>query len=84
MASSSRLRRSQRRLKKDRPKKRKAAAAARKPRRAVAKKAVRTVAPGIVETALATPGTSLELDNRGRRLAATVVPMPFVPHRYYR
>ncbi len=29
-------------------------------------------------------GTSLELDNRGKRLPATVVPMPFVAHRYHR
>ncbi|WP_298258805.1 ATP-binding protein [Bradyrhizobium sp.] len=51
MASSSRLRRSERRLKKTRPKKRKTAAG--KPRRAVTKKASKTAAPGIVETALA-------------------------------
>ena len=42
------------------------------------------IAMAYVETALVAPGTSLELDNRGRRLAATVVPMPFVPHRYHR
>lgn len=42
------------------------------------------IAMAYVESALAAPGTRLELDNRGRRLAATVVPMPFVPHRYYR
>ncbi|MGB7406089.1 MAG: glycine cleavage system aminomethyltransferase GcvT [Pacificimonas sp.] len=29
-------------------------------------------------------GTELEIDVRGKRLAATVVPMPFVPHRYVR
>ena len=54
MASSSRMWRSERRLKKTRPKKRKTPAAAGKPRRAVRKKAGRTAAPGIVETALAT------------------------------
>ena len=29
-------------------------------------------------------GTMLEIDNRGRRLPAQVVPLPFVPHRYHR
>jgi aminomethyltransferase len=42
------------------------------------------VAMAYVDAALAAPGTRLELDNRGRRLAATVVPLPFVPHRYHR
>jgi aminomethyltransferase len=42
------------------------------------------IAMAYVDAALAAPGTSLELDNRGRRLAAIVVPMPFVPHRYHR
>jgi aminomethyltransferase len=42
------------------------------------------IAMAYVDAALAAPGTALELDNRGRRLAATVVPMPFVPHRYHR
>lgn len=42
------------------------------------------IAMAYVETAHAAPGTRLELDNRGRRLAATVVTMPFVPHRYHR
>jgi two-component system, sensor histidine kinase len=54
MASSSRPRRSERRLKKTRPKKRKTGAAAGRPRKAVAKAASKTAAPGIVETALAT------------------------------
>jgi CheY-like chemotaxis protein/nitrogen-specific signal transduction histidine kinase len=54
MASSSRPRRSDRRLKKTRPKKRKAGAAAGKPRKAVTKAASKTAAPGMVETALAT------------------------------
>jgi two-component system, sensor histidine kinase len=53
MASSSRSGRSERRLKKARPKKRKARAAAGTSRKA-ATKAVKTAAPGIVETALAT------------------------------
>jgi aminomethyltransferase len=42
------------------------------------------IAMAYVDAALAVPGTSLELDNRGRRLAAKVIAMPFVPHRYYR
>jgi aminomethyltransferase len=42
------------------------------------------IAMAYVEASLAVPGSRLELDNRGRRLAATVVPMPFVPHRYHR
>ncbi|MGA2056234.1 MAG: ATP-binding protein [Bradyrhizobium sp.] len=54
MASSSRPRRSERRLKKARPKKRKAGVAAGKPRKAVTKAARKTAAPGMVETALAT------------------------------
>ncbi|MGB3722390.1 MAG: glycine cleavage system aminomethyltransferase GcvT [Pacificimonas sp.] len=32
----------------------------------------------------AADGTKLEIEVRGRRLAATVVPMPFVPHKYVR
>ena len=56
MASNSRPRRSQRQLKKARPKKRKAGVAVRTPRKAVTKAAGKTAAPGIVETALATFG----------------------------
>jgi aminomethyltransferase len=44
----------------------------------------RPIAMAYVDAALAVPGTVMELDNRGRRLGARVVPMPFVPHRYYR
>ena len=54
MASSSRLRRSERRLKKGRPKKRKVAVAAGRPRKAVTKAARTTATPRIVETVLAT------------------------------
>ncbi len=58
MASSSRPRRSERRLKrrlkKARPRKRKAGVAAGKPRKAVTKPVSKTTAPGMVETALAT------------------------------
>jgi aminomethyltransferase len=42
------------------------------------------IAMAYVDAAQAAPGTALELDNRGKRLPATVVPMPFVPHRYHR
>jgi aminomethyltransferase len=42
------------------------------------------IAMAYVAAELAGPGTVLEIDNRGRRLAANVVPMPFVPHRYHR
>ena len=42
------------------------------------------IAMGYVDAAYATINTSLEIDVRGKRLAATVVPMPFVPHRYHR
>ncbi|MFN3517488.1 MAG: glycine cleavage system aminomethyltransferase GcvT [Novosphingobium sp.] len=42
------------------------------------------IAMAYVNRAQAAPGTALEIDVRGKRLAATVVPMPFVPHRYHR
>jgi aminomethyltransferase len=42
------------------------------------------IAMGFVTTGHATPGTQLEIDVRGKRLSATVAPMPFVPHRYHR
>lgn len=42
------------------------------------------IAMGYVDAAHAAPGTSLEIEVRGKRLAATVAPMPFVPHRYVR
>ncbi len=42
------------------------------------------IAMGFVDTAYASANTSLEIDVRGKRLAATVVPMPFVPNRYHR
>ena len=44
----------------------------------------RPIAMGFVDTALAAPGTALEIEVRGRRIAARVVPLPFVPHRYFR
>lgn len=42
------------------------------------------IAMAYVAAAYAAPGTALEIEVRGKRLAATVSPMPFVPHRYYR
>lgn len=42
------------------------------------------IAMAYVNRAQAAPGTALEIDVRGKRLAATVEPMPFVPHRYHR
>ncbi len=42
------------------------------------------IAMAYVNRAQAAPGTALEIDVRGKRLPATVVPMPFVPHRYHR
>ena len=42
------------------------------------------IAVAYVDSALAVPGQRLEIDNRGRRLAATVVALPFIPHRYHR
>ena len=44
----------------------------------------RPIAMAYVDADLAAPGTALEIDVRGRRLTATVTPMPFVPHRYHR
>ncbi len=42
------------------------------------------IAMAYVDAAHATQGTALEIEVRGKRLAATVTPTPFVPHRYYR
>ena len=44
----------------------------------------RPIAVAYVTAAQATAGTALEIEVRGKRLAATVVPLPFVPHRYHR
>lgn len=44
----------------------------------------RPVAMAIVATEHTTPGTQLTIDVRGRKLGATVAPMPFVPHHYHR
>ena len=44
----------------------------------------RPIAMGYVASHLAEPGTVLKLEQRGKLFDARVVPMPFVPHRYYR
>ena len=42
------------------------------------------IAMAYVASEHAAPGTALEIEVRNKRLAASVVPTPFVPHRYYR
>lgn len=42
------------------------------------------IAMGYVPTASSKPSTPVQLVVRGKNLPATVVDMPFVPHRYYR
>jgi aminomethyltransferase len=42
------------------------------------------VAMGYVERASAAPGTALQVILRDKPVAAKVVPLPFVPHRYHR
>ena len=42
------------------------------------------IAMGYVERAFAAPDTPVVLIVRGKDIAATVTPLPFVPHRYYR
>ena len=42
------------------------------------------IAMGYVDAAHVAIGTKLEIEVRGKRIAATVAPMPFVPHRYHR
>ena len=42
------------------------------------------VAMGWVSLPHAAIGTPLEIEVRGKRIAAVVAPMPFVPHRYRR
>ena len=42
------------------------------------------IASAYVAAAHAAPGTALEIEVRGKRLAATVILLPFVPHRYHR
>ena len=42
------------------------------------------IAMGYVDADFAAPGTPVMIELRGRELPATVVEMPFVPHRYFR
>ena len=42
------------------------------------------IAMAYVAAAHSSEGAELELEVRGRRLSARIVPMPFVPHRYHR
>jgi aminomethyltransferase len=44
----------------------------------------RPIAMGFVTPALVEPGTVLTVLVRGRQQPATVAPLPFVPHRYFR
>jgi aminomethyltransferase len=44
----------------------------------------RPVAMGYIDAVYATPGTQVSLMVRGNPLAAKIVPMPFVPHHYFR
>jgi aminomethyltransferase len=44
----------------------------------------RPIGMGYVADALASPGTRLTLEQRGKLFAAEVAPTPFVPHRYHR
>ena len=42
------------------------------------------IAMGYVDAMCATPGTQVSLMARGKPLAANIVPIPFVPHHYFR
>jgi aminomethyltransferase len=42
------------------------------------------IAMGYVTRDFAAPGTAVEIEVRGKRIAATVSPMPFIPNRYHR
>lgn len=42
------------------------------------------IAMGYVDAPDAVPGKAVTIEVRGRELPATVTPMPFVPHRYFR
>ncbi len=44
----------------------------------------RPIAMAYVDARFATPGTAVIVPVRGKELPARIVPMPFVPHRYYR
>ena len=42
------------------------------------------IAMAYIDRSCSVTGTALEVEVRGKRLSATVVPLPFVPHRYIR
>jgi aminomethyltransferase len=42
------------------------------------------IAMGHIKTPFATPQTPVEIEVRGKRIAATVTQMPFIPNRYHR
>lgn len=44
----------------------------------------RPIAMAMVDAAHAVPGATLDIEVRGRKLAASVTAMPFVPHKYHR
>ena len=44
----------------------------------------RPIGMGYVATALSAPGTTITLEQRAKLFTATVVALPFVPHRYHR
>ncbi|GAA4716629.1 glycine cleavage system aminomethyltransferase GcvT [Sphingomonas lutea] len=44
----------------------------------------RPIAMAYVPAAMAEPGAQVKLSQRGKLFAATVAPMPFVPHKYHR
>ena len=44
----------------------------------------RAIAMAYVPTLLSAPGSVIDLEQRGKRFTAEVVPMPFIPHTYVR
>ncbi|MGB0921815.1 MAG: glycine cleavage system aminomethyltransferase GcvT [Alphaproteobacteria bacterium] len=44
----------------------------------------RPIAMGLVDAEFSREGTALSIEVRGKPIAATVTPLPFVPHRYVR
>ncbi len=42
------------------------------------------IAMGYVDAPFATPGTQVTIAARGKQIGAKTVPLPFVPHRYFR
>ncbi len=44
----------------------------------------RPIAMGYVAAGLASPGSTVTIEQRGKHFTAEIVPLPFVPHRYHR